>query len=181
MSKNKRKKQTSTKSAIHTQMAVFPGSFDPLTNGHVDIVERTLTIFDRVVVGVLGNSLKKELFTADERVELIRQQFKPYGDRVVVQSFSGLLVDFLKKTKCRVVVRGLRAISDYDYEGQMALMNRNLSRGSVETLFMVAREANSYISSTVVKQVAVLGGSVAGMVPPVVERALTKKCRQRKR
>jgi len=154
--------------------AVFPGSFDPLTNGHVDIIQRSLAIFDRVIVGVLSNPSKKVLFSVEERVALISKQLAKYGSRVEVISFSGLLVEFVERTKSRVVVRGLRAISDFDYETQMALVNRNLSP-RVETFFLPAREEHSYISSTVVKQVAMLGGDVSDMVPPLILRALTRK------
>ncbi len=155
-------------------VAVFPGSFDPLTNGHVDIIDRSVTIFGRVVVGVLNNASKSSLFTDQERVELIKRQVASYRGRVTVVSFSGLLVDFVKRVDSRVVIRGLRAISDFDYEAEMALINRKLSP-DVETFFLAAREENSYISSTVVKQVALLGGDVSDMVPPVVERALRQK------
>lgn len=157
--------------------AVFPGSFDPLTNGHVDIVHRSLTIFDRVVVGVLANSSKQPLFTVEERIELIEAQFQPLGERVVVRSFSGLLVDFVATVGTTLVVRGLRAISDYDYEAQMALMNKNLD-DRVETFFLMAREENSYVSSSLVKQVAPLGGDVSKLVPPVVRIALQSRFKE---
>lgn len=154
--------------------AVFPGSFDPFTNGHADIVERSLEIFDRIIVGVLHNPSKNLLFSQDERVALISKQFARYDGRVSVVSFSGLLVEFVESTKSRVVIRGLRAVSDYDYEAQMALVNRRLSP-QIETLFLTAREEHSYISSTVVKQVALLGGDVSDMVPPVIAAALKQK------
>ena len=154
--------------------AVFPGSFDPLTYGHVDLVERTLDIFDRVVVGVLENPSKQALFSTSERVALIQKQFKSFGPRVKVASFSGLLVDFVKSQKIKVVIRGLRAISDYDYEAQMALINRRLS-DDIETFFLMSREEHSYISSTVVKQVASYGGEVKAMVPGIVAEALKQK------
>ncbi|MEN9845187.1 MAG: pantetheine-phosphate adenylyltransferase [Pseudomonadota bacterium] len=156
--------------------AVFPGSFDPFTNGHADIVERSLEIFDRIIIGVLHNPSKNLLFSQDERVALISKQFARYDGRVSVVSFSGLLVEFVESTKSRVVIRGLRAVSDYDYEAQMALVNRRLSP-QIETLFLTAREEHSYISSTVVKQVALLGGDVADMVPPVIAAALKRKYR----
>jgi pantetheine-phosphate adenylyltransferase len=161
-----------------TQIAVVPGSFDPLTNGHVDIIERSLGIFDRVVVGVLNNPSKQSLFAEAERVALLEQQFARYRGRISVVSFSGLLVEFVKSVKSRVVVRGLRAISDFDYEAQMSLINRTLDP-SIETFFLTAREEHAYISSTIVKQVAMLGGDVSGMVPPVVARALAKKRKAR--
>lgn len=167
-------KASSKRRLTPTNVAVFPGSFDPLTNGHVDIIERALSIFDRVVVGVLHNPSKHALFNDEERVALIERQFARFRGRVSVVSFSGLLVDFLQSVKSRVVIRGLRAISDFDYEAQMALINRKLAPNT-ETLFFTAREEHSYVSSTVVKQVALLGGDVSKMVPSVVEKALAKK------
>lgn len=151
-------------------LAVFPGSFDPLTNGHVDIIERSLSLFDRVVVGVLANPSKAPLFSPDERVKLIEMQFRK-NKRVKAMAFDGLLVTFAKKIGAKTIIRGLRAISDYDYETQMALTNRKLAP-KLETVFLVAREENSYISSTVVKQVAKYGGDVSGLVPKIVEKAL---------
>ena len=158
--------------------AVFPGSFDPLTNGHTDIITRASRIFDRVIVAVLSNPHKTTLFSADERVHLIREACRKITPRIVVESFSGLLVDFVKKTRSRVIIRGLRAISDYDYEVQMALMNRNLNP-EIETFFMSTSEQHSYISSSVVKQVAAFGGDVRRFVPPSVASALRKKLRQK--
>ena len=167
-------KKVSAKKAAATHVAVFPGSFDPLTNGHVDIIQRSLSIFDRIVVGVLRNPSKSALFTENERVEIIERQFAKFKGRVSVVSFSGLLVEFVREMNSRVVIRGLRAISDFDYEAQMSLVNRKLD-SNIETLFLTAREEHSYISSTIAKQVALLGGDVSDMVPPIVERALAKK------
>jgi pantetheine-phosphate adenylyltransferase len=155
-------------------VAIFPGTFDPLTNGHADLIKRSLRIFDRVIVGVLINSSKNALFTIDERVALMRDEFKGEGARVEVQSFSGLLVEFARDVGATVVIRGLRAISDYDYEAQMALMNKHLYE-DLETLFMIAREENSYVSSTLVRQIASLGGDVSKIVTPLVHEALKKK------
>ncbi len=163
-----------------TWLAVFPGSFDPLTKGHVDIVERALEVFDKVTIAVLINQSKHTLFSPDERVRIIQKQFQRAKDRVTVESFSGLLVEFVKRLNSRVIIRGLRAISDFDYEAQMALINRKLAPG-IETFFMTAREENSYISSSVVKQVAMLGGDVSAMVPKVVEQALSKRYRDRQK
>lgn len=163
-----------------TSAAVFPGSFDPLTNGHVDIIERASEIFPQVIVAVLYNPSKDSLFSQVERVALISKQFTRYKGRVSVVSFSGLLVEFVQSTKSRVVIRGLRAISDFDYEAQMALINRKLAP-KIETFFLTAREEHSYISSTVVKQVALLGGDVSAMVPKVVEKALQKKWQERQK
>jgi len=155
-------------------VAICPGSFDPLTNGHVDIVRRSLKVFDRVVVAVLANPGKTTLFTVDERLEIIRAEFADCGARVEARSFSGLLVDFVRSFERGVVVRGLRAISDFDYEAQMALVNKKLCE-DVETVFLMAREKNSYISSSLVKQVAHLGGSVEALVPERVVVALAQK------
>jgi len=155
-------------------IAVFPGSFDPFTNGHVDIVNRASKIFDKVIIAVLSNPAKKTIFSVEERVELIKKEFVNSERSIVVESFSGLLVHFAIKADARVIVRGLRAISDYDYEAQMALMNKHLYQ-EVETLFMISKEENSYISSSLVKQIALLGGDIAKLVPASVKEALDKK------
>lgn len=154
--------------------AIFPGTFDPITNGHVDLVKRALRIFDQVTIGVLFNVGKASLFAVEERVELIEREFESYGASVVVKSFSGLLADFAKQMDTRVIIRGLRAISDYDYEAQMALMNKSLWE-EMETFFLMAREENSYVSSSLAKQISQLGGSVSRLVSPRVEEALRKK------
>jgi len=153
---------------------LFPGSFDPLTYGHVDIVGRALHIFDRVLIGVLSNPQKGCLFSAEERVALIQKQFADQSDRIEVETFSGLLVEFASRREINVVLRGLRAISDFDYEAQMALMNKSLSP-DIETFFLMTREKYSYISSSLVKQVAPFGGSVKELVPPIIQDALKKK------
>ncbi|MDZ4784807.1 MAG: pantetheine-phosphate adenylyltransferase [bacterium] len=159
--------------------AVFPGSFDPLTNGHIDIIRRALGIFDIITVGVLSNPSKATLFNLKEREALIKEEFKDCKNRVLVESFSGLLVDFVRKSEARVIIRGLRAISDYDYEAQMALMNKNLA-GDVETFFMITSEQNSYISSTLVKHIANFKGDVSKMVSPHIEKAMKKKSKRKK-
>ncbi len=171
-------RRPAAKKAKPISTAVFPGSFDPLTNGHVDIIERSVEIFDTVIVGVLNNPSKSALFTPEERVSLISKQFKRLGGRVLVASFSGLLVEFVRSEHSRVIIRGLRAISDFDYEAQMALINRKLSP-EIETFFLTAREEHSYISSSVVRQVAMLGGDVSEMVPGVVAAALARKYRDK--
>jgi len=160
---------------IQEKIAVFPGSFDPLTNGHVDLVERALTIVDQVIVAIVEQTHKvNELFSLEERLDMITQYFASYAGRVKVEPFSGLLVDFVKKQKAQVIVRGLRAISDFDYEAQMALMNRHLGNG-IETVFLMAREEYSYINSTLVRQIAPLGGDISKIVPEVVAKAVYQR------
>lgn len=154
--------------------AIFPGSFDPITNGHVDLIKRGLELFDEVVPAVLNNPDKQSLFTTEERTAMIREVFKGYGTRVVVKSFSGLLVEFAKTEGASIILRGLRAISDFDYEAQMALMNRSLTP-SIETVFLMASEENSYVSSSIVRQVSRFGGSIERLVPPLVAEALARK------
>ncbi len=157
--------------------AVYPGSFDPLTNGHLDLIERSLRIFDELIVAVVTNPAKTSLFTDAERVEMIREATRSLG-HIEIAVFEGLLVDFVAKMGARAIVRGLRAVSDFEYEFQMALMNRKL-REEIETVFLMPHEAYSYLSSRLVKEVAGYGGSVAGLVPPVVEKRLAEKFRRR--
>jgi pantetheine-phosphate adenylyltransferase len=153
--------------------AVYPGTFDPMTNGHVDLIRRGCNIFDRVLVSVLIDTEKAPLFTVEERLHMIRGIFRR-EPKVVVKSFSGLLVEFMRKEKARIVVRGLRVVSDFEHEFQMALMNRRLGP-EVETLFLTPKEELSYTSSRLVKQVHQLGGDVSGLVPAIVHRALIRK------
>jgi len=153
--------------------AVYPGTFDPMTNGHVDLIRRGCHIFDRVLVAVLVDTEKAPLFTVEERLAMIRSVFRRES-KVVVKSFKGLLVAFMRKEHARIVVRGLRAVSDFEHEFQMALMNRRLGP-QVETLFLTPKEELSYTSSRLVKQVHQLGGDVSGLVPAVVQRALDRK------
>ena len=154
-------------------LAVYPGSFDPITNGHVDIIQRGLSVFDQVTIAILLNPEKQPLFTVEERVEIIREHYQD-NPRVNVDTFSGLLVDYAEKVGASVIVRGLRAISDFEYEFQMALMNRRLNP-RIETVFMMPAESYSYVSSRLVKEVVQLGARVTGLVPPVVERRLRDK------
>ena len=153
--------------------AIYPGSFDPITNGHVDIIERGLKVFDRLIIAVLENPKKRPLFTTKERVRMIQDIFASKKE-VEVRAFDGLLVDFARAQGTRVVIRGLRAVSDFEYEFQMALMNRSLAP-DIETFFMMPSVAYSFLSSNVVREVAGLGGSVEGLVPGPVARKLRAK------
>jgi pantetheine-phosphate adenylyltransferase len=157
----------------HPRIAIYPGSFDPLTSGHVDIIERGARIFDSIIVAILVNVEKKPLFSEEERVAIIREVFKA-NPHVQVETFNGLLVDYAQRKQASVLVRGLRAVSDFEYEFQMALMNRHLAPG-LETVFMMPDEKYTYISSRLIKEVFSLGGSVEGLVPPMVEEKLRAK------
>ena len=151
-------------------LAVYPGSFDPLTNGHVDIILRGARLFDRIVVAILVNAEKAPLFSIQERVEIAREVFKDQRN-VEVDTFGGLLVDYVEARKAQVIVRGLRAVSDFEFEFQMALMNRRLN-SKIETVFMMPAEQYTYISSRLIKEVFALGGGVHGLVPDLVEQRL---------
>jgi len=151
-------------------VAVVPGSFDPITNGHIDIIRRATEMCDRVIVGVLMNLEKKALFSVEERVEMIQELFTD-EERIEVQSFEGLLVRFGRQVGAGLIVRGIRAISDYEYELQMALMNRRLAP-EIDTVFLLPKEEYSYLSSRLVKEIATHDGSVEGLVPPAIEKRL---------
>jgi len=161
------------------RVAVYPGTFDPITNGHLDIIERGSRLFDRVIIALLGNPEKKPLFTIRERVALIEKVI-PGLPNVSVSTFDGLLVDYVRECGAHVIVRGLRALSDFEYEFQMALMNRRLDP-EVETVFMMPAEAYSYVSSRLVKEVATLGGDVGGLVPEPVARAVADRLASRRK
>jgi pantetheine-phosphate adenylyltransferase len=154
--------------------AIYPGSFDPLTFGHLDIIERSARLFDNVIVGILINAQKAPLFSVDERIELMREILKPQFPNVSVDMFHGLLVDYASVKRAQVIVRGIRAVTDYEYEFQMALMNRRLNP-NIETVFMMPAEKYSYLSSRLVKEIAELGGSVSGLVPEIVEKRLKQR------
>jgi pantetheine-phosphate adenylyltransferase len=154
-------------------LAVYPGSFDPLTNGHVDIITRGARLFDRIIVAILVNAEKSPLFSMAERVEIAQAVFRDYAN-VEVDTFDGLLVDYVERRQARVIVRGLRAISDFEFEFQLALMNRRLN-SDIETVFMMPAEQYSYISSRLIKEVFALGGRVHGLVPDMVEARLRDK------
>jgi pantetheine-phosphate adenylyltransferase len=159
-------------------LAVYPGSFDPLTNGHVDIITRGARLFDRIIVAILINAEKAPLFTMEERVEIARDVFKDLPN-VDVDTFYGLLVDFVERRGAQVIVRGLRAVSDFEFEFQMALMNQRLN-GKIDTIFMMPAEQYTYTSSRLIKEVFRLGGRVHGLVPEMVEERLHRKLAARK-
>ena len=157
----------------HRVVAIYPGSFDPITNGHLDVIERGSRLFDRLIVSVLQNEAKAPLFSVEQRVEMLRETVKPYAN-VEIDSFNGLLADYALTKKASVILRGIRAISDYENELQMALMNRRLQPG-LETVFLLAGEAFSFISSRLVKEVISLGGNITGLVPPLVDQRLRER------
>jgi len=159
------------------RVAVYPGTFDPVTNGHLDLCERGRRHFDRVIISVLRHDQKQPLFSLAKRVEFLREATSAW-DGVDVDSFDGLLVDYAREAKASIILRGIRAVTDLEYEMQMAMMNRRLDEG-LETVFLVPSEAYSYVSSRLVREVASLGGSVDGLVPPVVAAALAEKYKDR--
>ena len=161
--------------------AIFPGSFDPLTNGHLDVIHRSSPIFDEIIIAVLNNPEKNPMFTVDERVAMIEEVIGSveHGEcRLVVDSFSGVTAEFAKRSGATAIVRGIRAVSDYEYELRMALMNRKLEP-TIETVFLMADEEYSYVSSTLMKQIFLLGGRVDGLIPPLVEEKMREKLRTR--
>jgi len=162
------------------RIAIYPGSFDPITNGHVDIIRRCLAVFDQVIVAVAFNPDKDSAwFTPEERVAMIQDTFRSEGARVTADAFSGLLVDYAAAKGATAIVRGLRAVADFEYEFQMTSMNRHL-KPDVETIFMVAGESHFYISSRLVKEVASLGGNVAGLLPDQVLPRLLARAKKRR-
>jgi len=157
--------------------AIFPGSFDPPTNGHLDIIRRSLPLFDEIIIAVLNNPEKKPMFTVDERCGIIREILPDVENgkcRLLIDSFSGLTADFARRKSATAIVRGIRAISDYEYELRMALMNRRLEP-TIETVFLMAAEEYSYVSSNLMKQVFILGGRVEGLIPATVEARMREK------
>ena len=153
---------------------IYPGTFDPITNGHVDVVIRASQLFDEVVLAIASDSTKKPLFTLEERRAMAEQALAGLGSKVRVTVFSGLLVNYVEAMEARAILRGLRAVSDFEFEFQMALMNRKLN-DSIETLFLMPRGAYTYLSSSLIKEIGRLGGEVSAFVPPVVEAALKQK------
>jgi pantetheine-phosphate adenylyltransferase len=158
---------------LNNRIAIYPGSFDPLTNGHLDLVERGSSIFQHLVVAVLRNPEKDPLFSLSERCEMLEEMTRQYKN-VSIEAFDGLLVDYARHKRAHVILRGIRAISDYEYELQMALMNRKLDP-KIETVFMMPAEKYSYLSSRLIKEIFRLGGSVSGLVPELVEQRLHHK------
>ena len=155
------------------RLAIFPGSFNPLTNGHVDIILRSTHLFEQIVVAVLVNAEKQPLFTPDERIAIIKDVFKEYPN-IEVETFDGLLVEYARRRRASAIVRGIRAVSDFEYEFQMALMNRHLEP-TLETVFMMPAEQYTYLSSRLIKEVYSLGGDVRGLVPSAVEQWMGRK------
>ena len=153
--------------------AVYPGSFDPPTNGHLDIVERALTVFPRIIVAVVSNPSKETLFSLEERIDMLESLYAE-DDRIEVSGYEGLLVDFVKEKKAKAILRGLRAVSDFEYEFQMALMNRRL-QPEINSVYLMPSLEYEYLSSSLVKEVFRLGGDVKGLIPPNVEKYLEKK------
>tara|TARA_B100001105_G_C22066293_1_gene304547 strand:+ start:35 stop:529 length:495 start_codon:yes stop_codon:yes gene_type:complete len=162
-----------TRSTTEKRVAVYPGSFDPLTNGHVDIILRGARLFDRIIVALLVNADKEPLLSLSERLEIAREVFATHPN-VEVDTFEGLLVEYVRRKRASVIVRGLRAVSDFEFELEMALMNRRLN-AEAETVFMMPAERYTYVSSRLVKEVFALGGSITGLVPEGVEARLMKK------
>lgn len=154
-------------------IAIYPGSFDPLTNGHLDVIERAAKLFDRVIVAVAKSESKQPLFTLEERLKLVERAVRGLRN-VEADAFDGLLVEYAARRKAQVVVRGLRAVSDFEFEFQLALMNRKLNH-EVETIFMMPKDAYTFLSSRIVKEIARLGGNVSAFVPRHVEAALKRK------
>jgi pantetheine-phosphate adenylyltransferase len=158
---------------MKTSVAIYPGSFDPVTNGHLDLIERGEKMFDKLIVAVLKNVDKEPLFTLAERIDMLREVTKQW-EAVEIDVFQGLLVDYARKRGAAVILRGIRAVSDYEYELQMALMNRKLEP-RLETVFMLPGETYSYLSAKLVREIAQLGGPLTGLVPPIVEQRLRAK------
>ena len=155
------------------KMVIYPGSFDPITNGHLSILRRALTMFDSITIAVASNPIKKPLFTLDERIAMIRESIKDDG-KVFIDSFSGLLVDYVVNRKTNIILRGMRALSDFEYEFQMSLMNRKLNK-NIQTIFMMTDYKWLYTSSTIIKEAASLGGDIKGLVPEIVCQRLKEK------
>ena len=157
--------------------AVYPGTFDPATNGHIDIIERALKLFDKLYVVVGDNPQKEPTFTAQERIEMLKKALKRYAHRLEVEHFDGLLLNYVKKKRSNVIIRGLRAISDFEFEFSRALLNRELEK-DIETIFIMTKDDYAFISSSIVKEIAMFHGPVRGFVPEIVEKKLKEKFRK---
>ena len=155
------------------KIAIYPGSFDPVTNGHIDIAERGLKLFDKIIVAILHNPVKDFLFTVEERVEMLESSFKDYPD-ITVETFDGLLVNYAASRNCIAILRGMRAVSDFEYEFQLALMNRRLKR-EIQTVFLMTGLRWIFTSSSIIKEAAQFGGDITSIVPPLVNRKLKEK------
>ena len=155
------------------RIAIYPGSFDPVTNGHIDIAQRGLRLFDKIIVAILSNPVKNFLFTVEERIEMLESSFEEYPN-IEVEKFDGLLVDYAAKKDSTAILRGMRAVSDFEYEFQLALMNRKLNR-DVQTVFLMTGLRWIFTSSSIIKEAAQFGGDIEGMVPPIVNEKLKKK------
>lgn len=156
------------------KIAIYPGTFDPITYGHIDVLERAIEIFDKVIVTLARNSAKQPLFSDVERIQMVKTAVKKYGKRVEVEYFDGLLVDYARRKKAKALVRGLRAISDFEYEFQMALMNRKLA-DKITTVFLMPHENHTYLNSSIVREIAKLGGDISNFVPPHVQKLFKTK------
>ena len=154
--------------------AVYPGTFDPVTNGHIDIIERALKLFDKLYILVGDNPQKAPTFKAKERVQMLKDALKDYNNKIDVEHFDGLLLNYVKKKKSNVIVRGLRAISDFEYEFQRAQFNREFSK-DIETIFIMTKDDYAFLSSSIIKEIAMFGGPVKGFVPEIVEKKLIEK------
>lgn len=162
------------------KIAIYPGTFDPITYGHIDVLERAIEIFDKVIVTLARNSAKQPLFSDEERIHMVKTAVKKYGKRVEVEYFDGLLVDYARRKKAKALVRGLRAISDFEYEFQMALMNRKLA-DKITTVFLMPHENHTYLNSSIVREIAKLGGDISSFVPPHVQKILKSKVQNLKK
>lgn len=157
--------------------AVYPGTFDPVTNGHIDIIERALKLFDRLYILVGENPQKETTFTAEERVQMLKEALKKRNKKIEIGHFNGLLLNYVKKKKANVIIRGLRAISDFEYEFQRAQFNREFAK-DIETIFIMTKDDYAFLSSSIIKEIAMFGGPVRGFVPEVVEKRLREKFRR---
>ena len=154
--------------------AVYPGTFDPVTNGHIDVIERALKLFDKLYVIVGDNPQKEPTFTPEERVDMLKEALKKHNNRIIVEHFNGLLLNYVKKKKSNVIIRGLRAISDFEFEFQRAQFNREFAK-DIDTIFIMTKDDYAFLSSSIVKEIAMFNGSVKGFVPKIVERKLKEK------